>query len=156
MPGSSATKAPTTGSEVVAETGNAAAPGYGPSIRRGEPGGDAPSSPLLESSDSEFARREREEGEGIVERDGKVVCTFSDDSGSVGSALSAFHRQRLTMLTQAERRERQEGMFMPQAALAHFMAIMGQDPSFSGATLKEEYSANTFAPSKSSMSTLSL
>ena len=30
MPGSSATKAPTTGSEVSAETGNAAAPGLGP------------------------------------------------------------------------------------------------------------------------------
>ena len=31
------------------------------------------------------------------------------------------------MPTQAERRERQEGMFMPQAALAHFMAVMRQD-----------------------------
>ncbi|CAL8349540.1 unnamed protein product [Boreogadus saida] len=66
--------------------------------------------------------RVRNEGEGIVERDGKVVGTFSDDGGSVGSALSVFHRQRLTMLTQAERQERQEA----QAALAHFMAVMRQ------------------------------
>ena len=36
--------------------------------------------------------RVREEGEGIVERDGKVVGTFSDDGGSVGSVLSVFYR----------------------------------------------------------------
>ncbi|CAL8339382.1 unnamed protein product [Boreogadus saida] len=28
------------------------------------------------------------------------------------------------MPTRAERRERQDGMFMPKAALAHFMAVM--------------------------------
>ncbi|XP_030211514.1 uncharacterized protein LOC115543102 [Gadus morhua] len=118
MPGSSATKAPTTGSEVAAETGNAAAPGL--SIRRGEAGGDAPSSSRSESSDSELTRRE-----GIVERDSKVVGPFSNGGRSVGSAaLSVVHQQRHTMPTQAERRERQDGMFMPKAALAHLMAVI--------------------------------
>ena len=63
----------------------------------------------------------------MVEWDGEVVGTFRDGGSIVGPALSAFHRQCLTMLIQAERRERQEGMFMPQAALAHFMAVMRQD-----------------------------
>ena len=91
MPDSSATKAPTTGSEVAAETGNAAAPGL--SIRRGEAGGD-------------------------------VVGPFSNGGGSVGSALSG---QRSIMPTQAGLRERQDGMFMPKAALAHLMAAIRQD-----------------------------
>ncbi|CAL8310508.1 unnamed protein product [Boreogadus saida] len=64
MPGSSATKAPTTGSEVAAETGNGAAPGL--SIWRGEAGGDAPSSSLSESPDSELTRRERASSSGTV------------------------------------------------------------------------------------------
>ncbi|CAL8366396.1 unnamed protein product [Boreogadus saida] len=64
MPGSSATKAPTTGSEVAAETCNAAAPGL--SIRRGEAGRDAPSSLRSESSDSKLTRRERASSSGTV------------------------------------------------------------------------------------------
>ena len=71
--------------------------------------------------------RAHKEREGIVERDGKVVGTFSDDGGSVGSALSVVRQQRRTMPTQTERRERQDGMFMPKAALAHLMAAIRQD-----------------------------
>ena len=100
--------------------GNAAAPGL--SIRRGEAGGDAPSSLRSESSDSELTRRE-----GIVERNSKVVGPFSNGGGSVGSALSVVRQQRRTMPTQTERRERQDGMFMPKAALAHLMAVIRQD-----------------------------
>ena len=66
MPGSSATKALTTGSEVAAEMGNAAAPGSDLSIQGGEAGGDAPSSLRSESSDSELTRRERASSSGTV------------------------------------------------------------------------------------------
>ncbi|CAL8350245.1 unnamed protein product [Boreogadus saida] len=81
--------------------------------KRGEAGVVAPSSSRSESSDSELTRRER----GTVERDSKVVDPFSNGGGSVGSVLSVVHRQRSIMPTQAERRERQDGMFMPKAAL---------------------------------------
>ncbi|CAL8283952.1 unnamed protein product [Boreogadus saida] len=107
-------------SEVAAETCDAAAPGL--SIRRGEAGGDAPSSSRSESSDPKLTRRE-----GIVERNSKVVGPFSNGGGSVGSALSVVRRQRRTMPTQTERRECQDGMFMPKAALAHLMAAIRQD-----------------------------
>ena len=60
----------------------------------------------------------------MVERDGEVTRTFSDGGGSVGSALSG---QRSLMPTQAGRRERRDGMFMPEAALAHLMAATRQD-----------------------------
>ena len=93
MPGRSATKAPTTGCEVVAETGNTAAPGSDLSLRRGEAGGDAPSSSRSESSDSELKRRE-----GIVERNSKVVGPISNGGGSVGFALSG---QRSIMPTRS-------------------------------------------------------
>ncbi|CAL8387716.1 unnamed protein product [Boreogadus saida] len=72
-----------------------------------------------ESYDSELTRRG-----GIVERDSKVGGPFSNGGGSVGSALSG---QRSIMPTQAGRRERQDGMFMHKAALAHLMAAIRQD-----------------------------
>ena len=68
--------------------------------------------------------RAHKERKGVVERDSKVVGPFSNGGGSVGSALSG---QRSLMPTQAERRERQDGMFMPKAALAHLMAVIRQD-----------------------------
>ncbi|CAL8339038.1 unnamed protein product [Boreogadus saida] len=95
MPGSFATKVPTTGSEVAAETGNAAAPGL--SIRRGEAGGDAPSSSRSESSDSELTRRERALSSGTEKSSAHSAMTAAVSAlhclSSTGSAAQCRHRQ---------------------------------------------------------------
>ena len=75
MPGSSATKALTTGSEVAAETGNAAAPGSDLYIQRGRSRGIRP----LLVAVGVVRLQAPKERDGIVERDSKDVDNFSND-----------------------------------------------------------------------------